>query len=642
MAATTSCDRKVTLVEKLDIGHVPPPRPRTIFLEPISKRSRNRRKSNVLDKASSAAAAAATAAAAASSDVNDYTSEAGSVDPSVVTEDSGRDRPVDTRTFDQSDIRSEFSGESGRSVSTGGLSRAELAQVASAKQQVVDDKTITATVELVRGGCLPGDTVTVRVNVHHIKRVKSINGVIVTLFRQGKIDSSPSSALFTDKMTKEERKRFEKQDSFPRSRTGLGGLSLSSSGSTSVFRKDLDQSTAPLIIHPTTLGAAVTVSVKLPDDSFPTIRNVPGEMVSFKYQVEVIVDLGGRLSNKFQGGQSRVGQVNNSGFEANNNTYSSRSSIADTAPLRREKGVISVTMETIVGSTDSSRNRARASHSSRVLRIAAQSDDDEAYQTEHSQPDDSHWGTPYANGQSANHYFAQHHAANQRYYGPPPLPPSLQHPHTPGGPSQPYPYQANGDINDATPEYIPPPNVPDERNMTDKERIRQAETRLLPSQPTAPGSSSAAADNAGSSSSNTGAPNLDNENGDENAQDEDETPRVDPASPALGAALAEEGPSAPPPEDLEVPFNAEPAQDKQEIERRRLMGEASAPPEVPEDMQRQQDSGPSRSEPTQEAEMEPSAPVLTEDDEYHGYGFGAGPSRPTHHHHNEQLPAYER
>jgi hypothetical protein len=653
IAATITCDRKVTLVERLDIGHVPTPRPRTIFLEPISKRSRNRRKSAALDKASSAAAAAATAAAAASSDVNDYTSEAGSVDPSVVTEDSGRDRAVDVRTFDQSDIRSEFSGESGRSVSTSGFSRAELAQVASAKQQVVDDKTITATIELVRGGCLPGDTVTVRVNVHHIKRVKSMNGVIVTLFRQGKIDSSPSSALFTDKMTKEERKRFEKQDAFPRSRTGLGGLSLSSSGSTSVFRKDLDQGTAPLITHPTTLGAAVTVSVKLPDDSFPTIRNVPGEMVSFKYQVEVIVDLGGRLSNKFQGGQSRVGQVNNSGFETNKNTYTSRSSIADTAPLRREKGVISVTMETIVGSSDSSRTRAaRASQSSRALRITAQSDDDEAYHTEHSQPDDSHWGTPYVNGQSANHYFTQHHTANQRYYGPPSAPhPSQQQPPTPGGPSQPYPYPANGDIHEATPEYIPPPEVIDERNMTDKERIRQAETRLLPSQPPAPGSgsgSSAAADNAGSSSSAPNAPNapdasFDDIPGDEHAQDEDETPRVDPARPALDLVSLDEGPSAPPPTDLEGSANAEPTQDKQEVERRRLMGEASAPPEVPEDMQRQQDAGPSRSETNQqEAEMEPSAPTLTEDDAYQGYDFGAGPSRPIYHRHNEQLPAYER
>lgn len=640
------------LVEKLDIGHLPPPRPKTIFLEPMYKRSR-RRKSTVLDKTPSAAIAAATGAAAAASDVNDYTSEAGSIGPSVVTEESSRDRTVEGRHVDQSDIRSEISGESGRSVSTSGLSRADLAQVASAKQQVVDDKTIVATVEMLRGGCLPGDTVSIRVIVNHIKRVKSINGVIVTLYRQGKVDSSPSSSLFADSMTEDERRRADKQDTFPRSRTGLGGLSLSSSGPTSVFRKDLDQITAPLLIHPTTLSANVTVSVKLPDDSFPTIRNVPGEIVSFKYQVEVIVDLGGRLSHKFQGGQSRVGQINSGGVESNNIQYSSRAgaSIADTGALKREKGVIAVTLETVVGTMDSSRTRirARASQSSRTLRTATQSDDDEAYHTEHSLPDDSQWGTPYVNGQSSNHYFAQQHTNDHRRYGPPLLPPpSHQHPQTSAGLSQPYPYQANGDYSGAAPEYIPPPEVPDERNMTDKERIRQAETRLLPSQP--PGAGSAPTENGvGSSSSNTETNANNNSNtvcvtadDIDDIYDQDETPRIGHASPSLGAVGTIEGvASAPPPEGLEGSVDTNQVQDKQEIERRRLLNEASAPPDIPDDLLRQ--AGPSTAEPPREAE--PSAPNLTEDEEYNGFNVGAGSSSAVpqhHHHHNEQLPAYER
>lgn len=608
---TTSCDRKVMLVDKLDIGLVRTPSPRTIFLEPISKRTR-RKKSMALDKAAPATPETTT----------DVASEPNSVDPSVMTEDSSRDRPPDPRYPDQSDIRSEFSGESSRSVSTSGLSRAELAQVASAKQQVVDDKTITATVELLRGGCLPGDTVSVRVTVQHIKRLKSMTGVIVTLFRQGKINSSPNAVHFTGEMTKEDKKRIEKEEAYPKSRTGMGGLSLSSTSSTSVFRKDLDQTTAPLIVNPATLQTSVTVSVKVPDDSFPSIKSVPGNMIAFSYRVEVIVDLGGRLSNQFKGGkESRLGKLSSSMYDGNSNSYNPRrgSAITDTAPLRREKGVIAVNMETIVGTTDSYRGRARprVSASSRTLRTTL-SEDDEAYNTEHSQPEDYHYGTPYANGQPSNGYFTGPHSTH-RHYGQPP--PSHQSP-TQTGPLQPYVFAAQGHEGDASPAYVPRPQLPGHHNMSDKERIRQAETRLLPSQPPAGPSSPA----------------------DDNVYDADDTPRLPHAGPSSPQEGSGEGPSAPTEDDLSRP--ADPSttgEDKQELERRRLIGEASAPPEVPEDVVGRR-GGTSRRDMAPDAEPSaPSAPVLDEDDfGHHGYGVGAGPSNAGARHHNEQLPAYER
>ncbi|RAL63135.1 hypothetical protein DID88_004217 [Monilinia fructigena] len=85
-----------------------------------------------------------------------------------------------------------------------------------------------------------------------------------------------------------EAERLKHEEYYPKSKTGLGGLSLSSAGSTSVFRKDLSQTFAPLIVDPTTLTAQVTASVRVPEDCFPTICGVPGQMVNFKYQVEVI------------------------------------------------------------------------------------------------------------------------------------------------------------------------------------------------------------------------------------------------------------------------------------------------------------------------------------------------------------------
>lgn len=607
IAPTTFCDRRVTLADKIDIGLIRAPSPRTIFLEPVSKRTR-RKKSIGLDKV---APAPATPEA-----TNDLASELGSADPSVMTEDTSHDRPPDPRNPDQSDIRSEFSGESSRSVSTGGLSRAELAQVASAKQQVVDNKTITATVELLRGGCLPGDTVSVKVTVQHIKRLKSMTGVIVTLFRQGKINSSPDAVHFKGKMTQEDKKRVEKEEAYPKSRTGMGGLSLSSTSSTSIFRKDLDQNTAPLIVNPATLQTSVTVSVKVPDDSFPSIKGVPGNMITFSYRVEVIVDLGGRLSNQFKGGkESRFGQGNSS-FDGNGSNFSPRrgSTIADTAPLRREKGVIAVNMETVVGTTDRNRDRAwpRVSPSSRTLRTTL-SEDDEVYSTEFSQPDDNHYGASYANGHPSNGYFASSH----RYYAQPPP----HQPPTAAGPSQPYAFAANGDGSDASPAYVPSPQVPDQQNLTEKERIRQAETRLLPSQPP-----------AGPSSPE-----------DDNVYDADDTPRLPHANPNSPQEDAEEGPSAPTQDDLSRPGEPATGEDKQELERQRLMVEVSAPPEVPEDMDARQGST-SRRDMAPDAEPSaPSAPMLDEDDfGNHGYGVGAGPSNAGARDHNEQLPAYER
>lgn len=630
IAPTSSCDRRVMLAQKIDIGMLAPPRPRTIFLEPISKRVR-RKRTTVVEKAPTA-----------SSDVNDVASEPDSVDRSIVTDDSGRDAQADHRSQIPSDVRSEVSGESARSASTAvsKVDTAPLPQVgatmsSAAKQQFVDDKTITATIELLRGGCLPGDTVSARVTVQHIKRVKSMTGVIVTLFRQGKIDTSPPPSRFAG-MSKDETRKLEKEEMYPRSRTSLGGLSLSSTSSTSVFRKDLDQNAAPLIIDPATLQASVTISVKMPDDAFPTIKGVPGDMISFKYQVEVVVDLGGRLASQLQGGQSlsRFGPYGNGGSEQGPNSYGSRRSanIADTAQLRREKGVISVTMETVVGTTDSSRSRKsrRKSPESRTIRIRESDEDedeDEAIRPEANEASSSHLHT---NGQSLGGQCPQE--PNDYQFTPPPgEPPSL--PPEPlqigRGTSHGHLAQASDHYHHAAPSYVPAPQVADLGNMTDKERIREAETRLLPSQPPA-----------------AGPPAAD----DDDIYDAQDTPRLPvspPSAPADGDAEA--GPSAPTEEQLSA---GRPVDDKQELERLRLMNEASAPPEFPEDAVGR---GGGSSSADQALEAEPSAPALDADgnsldadgnnydDDHVGRGAAAGPlRRGGSGQHPEQLPAYER
>lgn len=585
-----------------------PPRSRTIFLEPISKKSR-KKKAPVRDKQ-------------ASQEINDLASEA---DSSVFTEDStrgdGTNNPhIETRAGSApSDMHSEISGESGRSVST--TSRAEFTQLShvgstltsAAKQQAVDDKTITTTVELLKGGCLPGDIVSIRVTVQHIKRVKSMTGVIATLFRQGKIDTNPPASMVAQGVHSS--RKLHKEDPYPKSRTGLGGLSLSSTSSTSIFRKDLDQNAAPLIIDPATLQASVTISLRVPDDAFPTIKGVPGDMISFKYQVEVIVDLGGRLSNQLgvASSQSRFGTSSGSNAEGNQSAFGPQrgSNIADTSQVRREKGIISLSFETVVGTTDSSKLRqaAKSGPKTRTIRIA-EADEDEIIQPE--APLHNDFRPPNSiltNGQS--HLSPSN--GHLDYTTPPPHPADIQHhPWAAAGSSRDVPHM-NGYHSQAAPSYIPLPQMPDQNNMTEKDRIRQAETRLLPSQPPA-------------------GPSTPGE--DDDIYDAEDTPRIPSASPAVPTmAEAEAGPSAPTEDEV---IAGRPAEDKQELERRRLMEEASAPPEFPDDMDR-----PRGSSSAADATNEASAPALDDADEYPCYGVGASSSRAGGSH-AEQLPAYQR
>ncbi|KAH6608714.1 ph-response regulator palf rim8 [Trichoderma cornu-damae] len=634
MAATMTCERKVMLAERIDVGLLPPPQPRTIFLEPISKKARRKKSSMALDKSPSAAPEAADVMAS---------SEPGAQEQSPTPTDDAvpRGSPLGDQHSERrgaatsSDVQSEVSGESGRSISTV-LSRSDLTQPSqagaaaaaaaaamSAQQRAVNDKTITASIELLKGGCLPGDAVSVRVTVQHIKQVKSMTGVIVTLFRRGKIDTSPPSQLFSHTMTKEDARRIQRDDVYPRSRTGLGGLSLSSAGSVSVFRKDLDQTTAPLIIDPDTMQASVTVPVKLPDDSFPTIKGVPGDMISFKYQVEVIVDLGGRLSGHFPSRKaSRFGTFSSSATDQSISMFSQRRGaqieIIDTSSLRRQKGIVCVTIESIVGTVDTSaaRRLAKAPSSSKTLDNAESDGEMDLAPTRARYAEIN-----LAHGPPPPERLAPQ-ASNQRpSYPPRPL----------SDPS--YPQTVNDDL---APSYIPPPpQLPDQNSLSEKDRVRQAEQRLLPSRPPV-----GPADPAGPSSPD-----------EEDIYDALATPRP----PYAGSSGQREGdamgPSAPTEEELtassSVPIRA--GEDKRELERRRLMQEASAPPEFPEDMDRRGDAGRAPGEDDPTADAEPTAPVLDEDeDDFPAYRANATPSgganarRRRDDDDGEQLPAYQR
>ena len=227
---------------------------------------------------------------------------------------------------------------------------------------------ISAIIEVLRGGCLPGDILPVQVSVTHTKPIKSLQGIIITLYRLARVDTHPAIPL--GPRTRDKKPEYE--DYYPKSRTGLGGLSLSSAGSSRAFRQDLNQTFAPLIVDPRSLTAVIKTSLQVPEDLFPTISNVPGQMITFKYYIEVVVDLRGRLAGQ-ERVRSQLGIVNGAGGYGHGDPQvngvdgssglffplASGFGCLDTSQIRREKSVVSWPFEVIVGTRDSDRKRSQ-------------------------------------------------------------------------------------------------------------------------------------------------------------------------------------------------------------------------------------------------------------------------------------------
>ncbi|MCJ1421531.1 ph-response sensor protein [Xylographa parallela] len=203
-------------------------------------------------------------------------------------------------------------------------------------------KAIRIQVDLLRGGCLPGGEATVRVTVNHVRAVRSLHGVIVTLHRMSYIDREPSTTIKASKRTK------LGLDAVPKSRTGFGGLVFSSEDPNMTFRANLAQNTTHLIVDPETLSATVTQSVRVPEEVFPTVTNVPGNLLIFKYYVEVIVDVQAKLASQNSYFNWYV-QANGS-FDTPKNTVAF--DYQRTSVFRRDASVIACDMPLIIGTKD--------------------------------------------------------------------------------------------------------------------------------------------------------------------------------------------------------------------------------------------------------------------------------------------------
>lgn len=631
IAATSTCDQKVSLVETVDIGPLSPPKPRTISLEPITKRSKRKKaeKQRQLE--------AQQAAAAEIGPENEIVKAAGSPHPDDSISQCGDGESIaNPRSPVPSEVLSMVSiatgTESTASSSTGlsfrlgpvpssAKSRSQSGGIVESSASAVA-KTISATIELQKSGCLPGESIPLKISIRHIKAIKSMHGIIITLYRQGRIDSAPPLSLFVDVKGKAAEK-LKHEEYYPKSKTGLGGLSLSSAGSSSMFRKDLAQTFAPILVDPVTLTATIQASVRCPEDVFPTIKGVPGEMISFKYHIEVVVDLGGKLAGQ-QMHVPKVGSVTiPSGYggqetirDLNTNMIAAfGGSIVDTDHIRREKSVVACLFEVTVGSIDSARRRNNGKQSAThgwpgEIPVSPSFPHKPIYEDYLSY---DHGRQPTRDGQSEYQYYDGNY--NEPYSGY----------YNDNG----YDHQSNYDqYNELSSNHphmaIPPPEIQPVEELSEKERARLAEERLLPSRPPIDSSHRPSSSRTYISASGPSAPPGDNSD----LYDADDHPP--PLAPTVSNHTI--APSAPTLQDLAPNAGANPFDDKQELERQRMMAEASDPSDF---MSTDEDHN--GGEGSSGAQFEASAPILTEEDEYGGHYSNTGLPGPSY---SEQAPRY--
>lgn len=364
---------------------------------------------------------------------------------------------------------------------------------------------------LTKGACLPGQIVHVLVKVdHHHKAVWRRNGIIVTLHREGRTDFQPNLPLSADA---EGQDKYE--DYYPRSRSGIGGMSMDNAGSDKKFQQDLSQTIAPLLINPGTMSAEVKVAVRVPVDAIPTIKGVPGNMISFRYYVETIIDIQGRLSMHDRAIAGATADPN-AGEEAQMTIWAPN--CIDTTSMKQNKNAIRLKSELIIGTSDSMGsakpqprhvpevplslgsqervvsppNHVQSSHAngtnyspagfygSPTQPMSGSSHfRDEAYDNgwghdEYEAHDYDQWGETGDYSGYGYEYHDNDTASNgypRPYYDPPPH------------------FQSSANRPEQLQPFIPLPSTADEEGLSEKQKLARHEAALLPSQPEGPSSS---------------------------------------------------------------------------------------------------------------------------------------------------------
>lgn len=645
-------------MDVIDVAPIPVPKSQIISLKPVSRRGRNkgnvRRPNNIIDTTHHGPENPEHTRTGRVSELN-----------SLAEESDTPGSPAQSDVSFESRISS--GGGSGTEFGVRSVHATTEGSCATGSRTAPQEKSITATVDVLKGGFLRGDQIPIKISVSHTKHVRSLKGIIITLYRQARVDMHPAVPVAPNSKGD----KTQSEEYYPKSRTGLGGLSLSSSGSSHTFRKDLSQTFAPLFVDPRTLTAEIKCAVRVPDEAFPTISNVPGAMISFRYFIEVVVDIQGKLTGLDRmipnaGLVSIPSGYGNAGEDTGGGMFSTwGGNFVDTDAIRREKGVVTCMFEVVIGTKDSEKNGKRKQQMPEPA-APRQSNvhDIPLAPTEDAYPSDPAGQSYYDYAQAGNYFY-------QDDYGDGCAPDYEQ-----GG------YQGG----EASQSAYGLPQPEDESGLPEKERLRRAEERLLPSRPPD-------ADEPSSPSIRSRPPTLSHgllpsapvlpDDGDLNPQYDWRDPSSSSQHPPPFAASSFSHPSQTRDDDIrttagtsttvdadqhpsassnslathrgisQLPsssapgysassYHVPPTDDKQELQRRRLEMERSAPPDEPEDDDAlSRPSAPPASD-VQHLGLAPSAPVLDDDDEGLVGPVGAASNQSRNRRVIEALPVYER
>ncbi|KAL8854277.1 MAG: hypothetical protein Q9221_000991 [Calogaya cf. arnoldii] len=582
LSPTSKCERIITVKETIDVSLLSQPIPRIIPLDWVQRKSR-RPKTPVVNRSSGNL-----------DEVRAHQIQA-SIPPSSAVSEASDEFPQSPSVSDVSHVSTVSSGKIDADRGSTSLKRHISANGDGHSMTSSDEAMLnpTATVKMLQSGCLPGDIVSVKVSINHGKHYKNPQGIILTLYRECHIDLHPAIPLGSW----QDGKKQQYEDYYPRSRTGLGGLSLSSAGSSRVFRQDINQKTTALYVDRQTLAADIKASVPVPEGVFPTISSVPGAMIDFKYYLETIIDLRGKsaIQERILPRLSMVNPVTScgpvesrfspeEGYDTFRPPFNSGFSFFETSQMRRDKGVVTHVSEIVVGTTDSNRSRPKK----------------EGHNEDYIHP-------PRGSYEGRNSV-----TESVTYDGWPESGPS--HPHGESVDQSFNGYPEDSDTVDFAPAHdISPPEVEDQ--VDEKTRLRRAEELLLPSSPP---------------QENGGEPSWRDDIVRQPTApvpfDQDVLPEFDPPGPSAPAYYRStttfaKNAGASTSQSLDgagerVNLSHGPIEDKQELERRRLQAQVSSP-----DGARMTDFGP-----------DATAPVLNEE---------CLDADQTQQHRAEHLPRYQ-
>ncbi|KAI9704155.1 MAG: ph-response sensor protein [Candelina mexicana] len=624
ISPTSSCDQKVSLLERIDVTPFSQPRAQLVTMEAISRKSRPKLgakgPSMLLSK-------------------RKQNRSSGTTSPgtSDLLDAACLRNPIRPEEAPQSPVPSEIGSESTVSSCRASLQPSHLPSptglvgFSDTNSTTTSEgaKTITATIELLRGGCLRGDMLPFTIIINHTKPIKSLHGVILTLYRQCRLDTHPNIPLGAiGKDNAADKAKYE--DYLPKSKSGLGGLSLSTTGPSSLFRKDLSQTFAPLIVDPQSLTTTIKASVRVPADAFPTISSVPGALISFKYFVEVVIDIHGKLAGQDRF-LPRIGMVNlPSAYSGTVPTMGGNEDggsmlaawgggVVPTEQIRREKSIIASEFEIVVGTVDNDRRRTKRGLVDQPPETPLQINSSVAREL----------GTPLDTVEGHEQLHREMTRADAPGYG--------------DGYNDRDLDRLGPTVVEQPQSTVPLPQIENEDDLDEKTRMRRAEERLLPSGPPVESDPSSA-----STIREPTAPDIEEASNAGNwYHQEFACPSTTRDSDARLGDLAEMTVSSPTGQSFMVDGNSHvrlaqpnpqpPSEDKYELERRRLQAQVSAPEYFPNDGE----SGGEASSARVETSIAPSAPVLSDGDynEYH-----ASPSTMLENSRlpQESLPRYER